>query len=331
MSIRQLRLPGDLLQIAEIAAETWHYPENPEWNVQPDEEESLADSMDNYQRIWPFIRLIQLFSPGLRDFLHGHVWEEEGRIAGFTQLHRRGITDTWYISAVGVHPDFRRRGIAQSLVKEAIVLVRQRNGKRLILDVIEDNVPAVNLYTKLGFENFSSNLMLDLENLQPPLEEGLPGNYLLETVDDFTWQPRYELVKRITPAKLTQFEPVEEGRYRKPLLTRLLFPILKRAEGLDVLRFMVKASDGHTIAYAMYDIRTRETGRNEIIAEIDPEYPDLPGYVINYMLGKVYDVNPGRVVEISIPGWQQGLFDAAIAAGFRLRFKLLTLGFLLDR
>ena len=104
MTIRRFELPGDLVRIGEIAAEIWSYPDHPEWSVQPDEEASLGDSMGNYQRIWPLVRLVQLFSPGLRDIVRGHVWEEDDQIAGLAQLSRRGTTDTWYVSAVGVLP-----------------------------------------------------------------------------------------------------------------------------------------------------------------------------------------------------------------------------------
>jgi ribosomal protein S18 acetylase RimI-like enzyme len=329
MAIRQIKPPEDLLRITAIAAETWNYPDHPEWNVQPDEEESLADSMENYKRIWPFIRVIQFFSPGLRDFLHGHVWEEDDRIAGFTQLHRRGTTDTWYISAVGVHPDFRRRGIARQLVEAAIDFIRQRNGKRLLLDVIEGNVPAINLYTKLGFENYASNMQLEIQPSSLPTAPTLPAGYRLEITDDFTWQPRFEFMKRITPEKLARFEPVEEGRYKKPWLTRLLFPILKRAEGLDVNRFVINSSDGEMVAYALYDTRTRRTGRNTIMAELDPNCSELARYLVGYMLSKVFEVNPDRVVEFNVPDWQEALLLAAKEAGFALRAKLLTLGYLL--
>ena len=330
MSIRTLKLPHDLLRITEIATETWNYPDHPEWNVQPDEEESLADSMKNYKRIWPLIRAIQFFSPGLRDFLHGHVWEEDGRIAGFTQIGRRGSTDTWYMSAVGVHPDFRRRGIAQRLVESAIDFVQQRNGKRLLLDVIEGNVPAMNLYNKLGFENYTSSLQLEIQPQIPPSDPSLPDGYQLEATDDYTWQPRFELMKRITPENLTRFEPVEEERYRKPFLTRLLFPIFKRAEGLEVGRLFISSLDGQKVAYAIYDTRTRDTGRNTIMANLDPNFPELAPYLVNYMLHKVLAVNPERVIECNVPIWQEALADAANEAGFELRAKLLTLGLLLD-
>ncbi len=330
MSIRPLKLPEDLLRITEIAADTWNYPDHPEWNVRPDEEESLADSMKNYKRIWPLIRAIQLFSPGLRDFLHGHVWEEDGRIAGFSQISRRGSTDTWYISAVGVHPDFRRRGIAQRLVESAIEFVQKRNGRRLLLDVIEGNVPATRLYSKLGFENYTSSLQLEIQPKSRPSDPGLPDGYQLEATDDYTWQPRFELMRRITPESVTRFEPVEEERYRKPLLARLLLPIIKRAEGLEVNRFSVSSLDGQNVAYAIYDTRTRDTGRNTIVADLDPDIPGLAPYLVNYMLHNVCAADPEKVVEFNVPIWQEALADAANEAGFELRARLLRFGLLLD-
>lgn len=330
LPIRKLNLPDDLLRITEIAAETWNYPDHPEWNVQPDEQASLVDSMENYKRIWPFIRAIQFFSPGLRDFMHGHVWEEGGRVAGFTQINRRGSTDTWYMSAVGVHPDFRRRGIAQKLVESAIEFVRKRKGKRLLLDVVEGNMPAIRLYQKLGFESYTSNLQLEIKPQTPRSNPSLPDGYDLEITDDYTWQPRFELMKRITPENLRRYEPVEEGRYKRPFLTRLLFPIIKKAEGLEINRFFISTGGELKVAHAMYDTRTRDTGRNTIMADLDPNFPDLAPYLVNSMLHKVFTIDPEKVIEFNVPIWQEALVNAAIEAGFDLRAKLLTLGFLLD-
>ena len=329
MSIRPLKLPDDLIRIMEIMAETWDYPDHPEWSVQSDEEESMADSMENYQKIWPFMRVIQFFSPGLRDIMHGHVWEEGGRIGGFTQIGRRGTTDTWYISAVGVHPDFRRRGIAQQLVESTIDFVQTKGGKRLLLDVMEGNLPAINLYQKVGFENFTSNLQMDLQPKAPPPEPKLPQGYRLEPTGDYTWKPRYELNKRITPESVQRFEPVEENRYKRPFLTRLLFPLLKRAEGLQINRFYIHSPDGQEVAYTIYDTRTRETGRNSISVDLDPKHAHLASFLIDYSLHHIFTANPDRVVELNLPIWQEILIEAATAAGFELRAKLLTLGYAL--
>jgi ribosomal protein S18 acetylase RimI-like enzyme len=329
MPLRELALPQDLLRITAIAAETWHYPENPEWSVQPDEEESLEDSVENYQRIWPLVRIAQFFSPGLRDFLHGHIWEDGDRVAGFTQFSRRGTTDTWLISAVGVHPDFRRRGIARQLVEAAIEFIRERGGKRITLDVIEGNVPALGLYAKLGFERFTGNLETQITPGTAPAEPALPAGYSLVPVDDYAWKDRHALMLRITPATVARYEPVEEGLYKRPAFMRLLFPLLKRAEGLQVHRRLIRDAEGQVVAYAMYDTRTRESGRNTIHAHLDPAHPALAPFLLDHTLHQIATANPGRTVEFNIPLWQEVLAAAAQEAGFETRVKLLTFGLLL--
>jgi hypothetical protein len=213
---------------------------------------------------------------------------------------------------------------------------RRRRGwvteERRLLEVVGRslfNVPAINLYTKLGFEHYASNMQLELQprslTSTPSL---LPAGFRLETTDDFTWRPRFAFAKRIAPEKLSRFEPVEEGRYKKPWLTRVLFPLLKRAEGLDVSRFVVNSPDGEMVAYAMYDTRTRQTGRNTVMVELDPNCPELASYLVGYMLNRVLAANPDKVIEFNVPDWQEALLDAAKEAGFELRAKLLTMGYL---
>jgi ribosomal-protein-alanine N-acetyltransferase len=52
---------------------------------------------------------------------------------------------------IAVHPDFRRRGIAEALVAELEAALRQRGSRALTLEVRDSNVPAITLYEKLGF------------------------------------------------------------------------------------------------------------------------------------------------------------------------------------
>ena len=52
---------------------------------------------------------------------------------------------------VAVHPDFRRRGIAESLVNALVEALKAMESHCLTLEVRASNAPAIALYEKLGF------------------------------------------------------------------------------------------------------------------------------------------------------------------------------------
>ncbi len=56
MPIREIQLLGDLIPLGEMLMDTFKYPENPEWSVQSDEQEDLAETVKNLARLWPIIR-----------------------------------------------------------------------------------------------------------------------------------------------------------------------------------------------------------------------------------------------------------------------------------
>ncbi len=330
MSLRLLKLPDDLLNMAEMVKETWHYPNNEEWNVQTDEIESMSDSMENYSRIWPLIKLVQLVSPGLRNIMRGHVWEEEGQMAGITQIAQVGTTGTWEISAVGVRPAYRRRGIARKLVEATLDFIRQQGGKKVYLDVIEGNLPAFTLYQKLGFEHYTDSIEFSADLEAIPSEPSLPEGYVQEHADPFDWKPRYELEQRITPERVRQYEPVEEARFRRPFLTRFLRPIVLSADGAGTESYFIRtAAERQIVARGAYVYRTRETGRNILLAELDPAHSQLGDYLVGQMLHQVMTRSPGHVAEFNIPQWMESLVTAAREAGFEQRVLLNRMGILL--
>jgi GNAT superfamily N-acetyltransferase len=58
-----------------------------------------------------------------------------------------------YVKRVIVHPDYRRLGLARSLMEHIIMYARMELGlNALDLHVWEGNVPAIKLYEMLGFE-----------------------------------------------------------------------------------------------------------------------------------------------------------------------------------
>ena len=51
-----------------------------------------------------------------------------------------------------VRPDFRRRGLAEFLVRSAASTLRAQGEKVVGLRVMSNNTPAIRLYSKLGFK-----------------------------------------------------------------------------------------------------------------------------------------------------------------------------------
>ena len=55
------------------------------------------------------------------------------------------------IMNIAVHPDWRRRGIAESLIENLIAELKKRGSHALMLEVRVSNAGAIALYEKLGF------------------------------------------------------------------------------------------------------------------------------------------------------------------------------------
>ena len=77
------------------------------------------------------------------------VAEEDGCVAGYIGSQTCG--DESDVMNVAVHPDFRRRGIAETLVNALVEELKAIESHCLTLEVRASNVPAIALYEKLGF------------------------------------------------------------------------------------------------------------------------------------------------------------------------------------
>ncbi len=84
-------------------------------------------------------------SPGLYD---------DDRLVGFTLI---GV-DTWggslsaYDAGTGIVPDFRKQGWARRMFDHALPTLRTRGVERFVLEVLQQNEPAIKAYRKSGFE-----------------------------------------------------------------------------------------------------------------------------------------------------------------------------------
>jgi ribosomal-protein-alanine N-acetyltransferase len=89
------------------------------------------------------------------------VAEENGEVVGYIMCRIElglsnfgfgGLTKKGHIVSVAVLPPYRRRGIGESLVNEAMEGMRLCNAKQCFLEVRVTNGPAIDLYKKLGFQ-----------------------------------------------------------------------------------------------------------------------------------------------------------------------------------
>jgi predicted N-acetyltransferase YhbS len=279
--------------------------------------------------MWRVIQLLRWLSPALRDILHGHVWEEDDQIVGFTNIKRRRTTDVWYISAVGVRPEYRRRGIARQLVSASLELIREHGGRIAVLDVIEGNYPAYKLYQNVGFEVYADTLTLELEPQAAPSPYPLPAGCIQQAVGLFEWRSRYDLARRITPEQIRIYEPVEKRRYQRPPITRLLIPLILKASGLKAESSIIRTPSTKVVAFGRSEARVQGKGRSEIHASLDPIYAELAPHLIQALLHRVVSLSPGRMVEMRLPEWQSALIDAAKKVGFEQRTRSHQMGILL--
>ena len=74
---------------------------------------------------------------------------DEGTVAGYVGSQTvMGETD---MMNVAVHPEYRRRGIAEALIIALVEALKEKESHVLTLEVRASNEPAISLYGKLGF------------------------------------------------------------------------------------------------------------------------------------------------------------------------------------
>ena len=75
---------------------------------------------------------------------------EDDRVVGY--IGSQSSIDESDVMNVAVHPDYRRKGIAENLINHLVEELKNRGSHALLLEVRASNAPAIGLYEKLGFE-----------------------------------------------------------------------------------------------------------------------------------------------------------------------------------
>lgn len=99
------------------------------------------------------------------------VAREDGVLVGFifaqVMRHVQSLKKVVWIENMGVHPDYRRQGIATLLVRRLVQATREKGIEAMFSSVTADNQESIMLHAKLGFlledRKFA---LLDLESAE---------------------------------------------------------------------------------------------------------------------------------------------------------------------
>ncbi|MGQ9640556.1 MAG: ribosomal protein S18-alanine N-acetyltransferase [Candidatus Bathycorpusculaceae bacterium] len=97
--------------------------------------QQIANLLTDYNSIG----LVAKVSSQIVGFIIGRIYAEEKSLIG-------------HILTLDISPSHRQKGIAQRLLFEMEKIFKEKGVKECRLEVREDNIAAINLYQKLGYE-----------------------------------------------------------------------------------------------------------------------------------------------------------------------------------
>lgn len=258
-------------------------------------------------RSGPFLWLLASLNRVVRDIASGYVWVEDGWLVGNVSIYRADTPDfDWVIANVAVHPDFRRRGIARSLMQASLELLCKRKGRSVALQVRQSNLGAIALYRALGFAIVRTWTtwrhpapMVALERSSPPIEAA-QGN---------DWRDIYALAREIRPTGLGWMRATDASAFR-PTLWRWLSDLFSgKVEEQYVVR------DGAGVAAALLIGMPLAGRRDALTLLVRPDHQGelerpLLGFALNRLRGR------GRAVTLEHPDDDQAACAALEALGF---------------
>lgn len=112
------------------------------------------------------------------DFAASRVAVRAGRAVGAALIARRGWTSR--LAGMALLPEARRQGVGRALMDQLLAEARARQDHAIVLEVIEQNEPAVKLYEACGFKKVRRLTGHAGRPAIPPADVALPS---LEEID----------------------------------------------------------------------------------------------------------------------------------------------------
>ena len=153
------------------------------------------DHISNISKISGYLDYINNIGPSYINNGMVIVGEEAGTITGFLKIEEL-IDNTSWVGGLRIHPDYRRKGIALQLTREAVNMGKVRGHTAARILVSTDNLASLELSKKSGFTIISEQLLFS----------GFPkfknGNYVSPVKDrliNYGWKYGYWSIEEFGP------------------------------------------------------------------------------------------------------------------------------------
>ena len=324
-------------------------------------ESAFGDDMDNQgraalrdmrwmSRLSPLVWWWAQADPSFRETYNGFVWEvpDEGRqslrsgVAPTTRKGRGTVVGNanlmpspgnryrWVICNVVVREEYRRQGIARRLMEATIAEARRQGAEEAVLQVYQDNLPALHLYTDLGFQPVAGEMGLQLAAVGSVAALDAPGYELRPYLPGVGYgQAAYGLASLAIPTVLQWLKPVRVGDYEPDWLTRLGWRLAAPVAGRR--RYRLMAFKGDEPAALMSIEASLRQQAHSLKLLIHPKHRgQLESMLVSRALSILAGL-PGKGVQATVFTDHSGAIQALGQYGFREKRTLLTMSYRLAK
>ena len=268
--------------------------------------------LQRFGRFLPLFRLLVALRPSLEELFYTLVLDTGDRfVAAVTVVRQGNDRSRWNIANVVTHPDFRGRGLARVLVETALVHVRERGGRFVLLDVRPDAEPAYRLYRRLGF------LLLRVSttvkgDARPAMAPGCPPEYSLRLLSAADWRTRLAVHRRLaSPAALAICPPTPE-QFQSSRLARLALSLTRRARQILLQSWAVETA---AEPIGLLNCQSSRSGPHYAWVGVAPDHPAAVPCAIGQAIRSCGALRPGPVI-LELAGESQPGIELLGSLGF---------------
>jgi len=311
-------------------------------------------------RLSPLVWWWAQADPSFRETYNGFVWEEvaggqhslrhttphytavrsegaptgrEGRgtvVGNANLMISPGSRYRWVICNVVVREDYRRQGIARRLMEETIEEARRQGAEEAVLQVYQDNLPALRLYTDLGFQQLSGEMGLHLAAVEAVEAVDAPG-YELRPYQPSSAGGRaaYDLANLAVPTAQQWLKPVRVTEYEPDWGTHVGGWLADLVAGRRSCRLMA-FRDTEPAALLSIEASLRRQAHSLKLLIHPKHRGQLEPMLVSRALSMLAGL-PGKGVQATVFTDHSGAIQALGQYGFREKRTLLTMSYRLAK